>query len=676
MSRWGDEDGLTWEEPVRIERVKGQKAVAFNENVRVKDGYKPPSGLQSFLGLPRIGLDIESWDPGIDDKGPGARRGPEGFITGVAIARNERESTYYPTRHLRQDRCIANPDAFWAQFRAEAAKFDGVVVGANLQYDLDWLDAERGIRFPLATFEDIQVAEPLLDENRFTYKLEALARDYLQEGKLKGTLSELYGKDYIKRMDRVDPGHAAEYAERDTTLPLEIIDKQRVGLANEGLENLFSIESRLTPLLLSMRRHGVRVNLDTAEQALEMTKKEVADAAAQIKDLAGFSVDVWAADSVARAFDKQSIPYPRTKGGKPSFVKEWLNAHPHPLAKMIVTQRTYEKIGGTFIENYILHGHHEGRIHCLFNQLKSDESGTVSGRFSSSSPNLQNIPARHPVLGPLCRSVFEPEEGMDWGSADWSQIEFRFLVHYAAITPGIKQLAAEAVRLYHEDKNADFHDLAATLTGKPRKVAKNINFGVVYGMGVDKMAGDLGVSREDAARILGEFHTASPFMKAIYDKASSQAEKMGMIRTILGRRRRFADFEVSFRETAKGKADRLFFPTYELAKQWVVEARGQGRYYRVYDPRRASTHKALNALLQGSAADLMKLAMVQMWEEGLFDILVPHLTIHDEMNVSVPRTLEGKQAFERMVEIMQTVLPLAVPVYAAANLGKNWDEAK
>lgn len=664
MPHFGDEVGLMWDEPPVIKpETRGGKRSDFDGNAKPKPDYRPPDEYRPFKHLQRIGLDLETKDPNIKTKGGGARRRsiePGSRIVGAAIAYAINDATYYPTAHCNTDRCVADPDKFYGQLREEAETFEGEIVGANLQYDLDWLDAEQGIRFPKAKFRDVQVAEPLLDENRMTFKLDVLSRDYLGEGKYTETLKEVYGSDYISHMDVVDPGWAAEYAERDTTAPWEILDQQLPALEEQGLTALYEMESDLTPLLLQMRRVGVRVDLDACERAYEMTKQEAVNAAAAIKDRVGFTVDVWSSDSIARAFDKEGVPYPKTTQGRPSFRKEWLAACPFPVAQMIIEQRTFEKIGGTFLRNYILEGSVDGRIHAMFNQLKSDEGGTVSGRFSSSGPNLQNIPVRHPILGPLCRSIFIPEEDHDWGSVDWSQIEYRFLVHYADITPGID--ADAAVRMYRDDPNTDFHDLAAQLFGIPRKQAKNINFGVVYGMGVDKLALDLGLPRHEAEILLNTAHERSPFMKAMLNTASNQATKNQMIKTILGRRRRFDQWEIGGH----------LYGSRDAALEAQRASNGKIRGY----PRVAKTHKALNALLQGSAADLMKMAMVKMSKDGIFDVLVPHLTVHDEMNVSVPRTAIAKEAWHEMQHIMENTLKLKVPVIAAANLGSNWDEAK
>ena len=662
--RFGDEVGMLWDEPPVIKPPKGTKKSNFNANVGVKENYKPPTGFMSFIGRPRIALDIETKDPDLLDKGPSMYRGG-GKIAGVALATSYTEGEYYPTGHANTDRCVANPEAFYNQLRYEAANFEGEIVTANGMYDLDWLQEDQGIYFPKARLRDVQIKEGLLDENRFTYRLDVLGNEYLGEGKATDVLSGLYGKGYIENMDRVDPGHAAEYATRDACMVLEIDDIQQPQIESQGLQELYDLESDLAPLLLRMRQVGVRVNIDGAEEALEMITKVTTEGREELRQLAGMPVDVFAGATIARACDHLSIKYPMTKpsknypSGQPSFVKAWMESHTSDFIKKVCEQRGFEKIGGTFVKSYILDGHVDGRLHCQFHQLKGSDNGARTGRFSSSGPNLQNIPTRHKILGPLLRGLFIPEEGMLWGGADWSQIEYRLLVHYASITPGID--VEKALRMYLDDPRTDFHALAAEIAGTSRKVAKNINFGVVYGMGILKMAESLGLSYNEGKAILQEFHTRSPFMKEMLNTASARASAKGYIKTMLGRRRRFPQWEYN------GK----IYSSEEVARSMAEQYPARGQF-----PRVAMTHKALNALLQGSAADLMKIAMVKMWKSGIFEILIPHLTVHDEMNVSVPQTKAGREAFSEMCNIMTTCVKLAVPILVDSQCGANWAETK
>lgn len=659
----GMNDGLFATPTVGVEKkTPAQARKHFEIPADLPRDYVPPE-YRPITGRKRIALDIEGHDPDIDDLGPGAHR-EDGKVVGVAIGYDAHDGSYYPTGHETGPN-VEDPDKFYARLRDEAKDFEGEIVGANLQYDLDWLRARHGVIFPKAKFRDVQIAEPLLNENRLTYKLGALSWDYLRKTKDDEELRKLYGGGYIENMHLVHPAHAAVYGAGDVSLPWEIFDKQQARLNDEGLWDLFDLESRLTPLLLEMRHRGVRVNLSKAQESHDALKAEQAEIEQRINEMAQSHIDIWSADSIAIAFENLGLEYETTKTGKPSFRKDWLNAHNHEIAKLIVNARSNDKIAGTFIQSYILNAHINGRLHCMFNQLKSDEAGTVSGRFSSSNPNLQNIPARHPVLGPLMRSMFIPEEGMLWGSLDWSQIEYRLLVHYAAITPGID--ASEAVRMYRSDPKTDFHTMASEITGVPRKQAKNINFGVVYGMGVPKLAADLGVTIDEAKAIMAQFQENAPFMRGMLDRCSNRAAKKGEIRTILGRKRRFDVFEV---KTWMAGGEQIDYVQEDELDAFCEGKRLRGR------PRRAFTHKALNALLQGSAADLMKKAMVDAWDAGIFNVLVPHLTVHDEFNSSVPDTKEGREAFGELRNIMEHAIKLEIPVLADGELGSNWDEAK
>lgn len=654
-------DGLFATPTVSVEKKTPAQARKYFEvpnNLPVD--YTPPE-YRSISGLRRIGLDIEGLDPDIDTLGPGAHR-ENGKVVGVAIGYSVHDASYYPTAH-EVGRNVEDPDKFYQRLASEARDFEGEIVGANLQYDLDWLRTRHGVIFPKAKFRDVQIAEPLLNENRLSYKLGVLAKDHLGKRKTDEDLVKLYGGGYIENMHKVHPAHAAVYGAGDVSLPWEIMDKQLQLLEADGLLDLFHMESALTPLLLEMRYRGVRIDLGKAQESYDTLKGEQADIEKRINEMASAHVDIWSAESIAIAFENLGLDYETTSTGKPSFRKEWLATCSHEIAQLIVNARSNDKIAGTFIDSYILKSHINGRLHCMFNQLKSDESGTVSGRFSSSGPNLQNIPARHPVLGPLMRSMFIPEEGMLWGSLDWSQIEYRLLVHYASITKGID--ASEAVRMYRSDPKTDFHTMASEITGVPRKQAKNINFGVVYGMGVPKLAADLGVTIEEAKAIMAQFQENAPFMRGMLDRCSNAASNRGFIRTILGRKRRFDVWEVRVR----GSSEPSYVQEADL-EEFTAGKNLDGR------PRRAFSHKALNALLQGSAADLMKKAMVDAWEAGVYNVMVPHLTVHDELNQSVPDTAEGRDAFNELRHIMETALPLDIPILADGQLGANWDEAK
>ena len=377
MKDFGDEEGLLWVTPKYVGSSAARKAALRGPSLPPVVDYRPPD-YRSILGCSRIALDIETYDPHLEDKGPGVYR-KDGHIIGVAIAYGDGDRRYYPVRHSVGENL--DPNRFFPLLAEEAALFTGTLVNANLQYDLDWLSVE-GVHFTNCKFYDVQYAEPLLDENRMSYKLEVLGQYYLGIGKFTSTLEENYGTNFIKHLKNIHPFYVSEYACGDVFLPLEVMDKQLPLLAQQGLTELCDLEHGLLPLLLQMRAVGVRIDINAAEQAYEQCCTESSEISNKIKALAGFEVNVDAAESIARACDKLSLTYPRTDKTKaPSFTRNWLKSHPHELPQLITKKRELDKISGTFLNNYMIKGHINGRIHCMFHPLRGEEGGAVSGRF-------------------------------------------------------------------------------------------------------------------------------------------------------------------------------------------------------------------------------------------------------------------------------------------------------
>jgi DNA polymerase I-like protein with 3'-5' exonuclease and polymerase domains len=401
--------------------------------------------------------------------------------------------------------------------------------------------------------------------------------------------------------------------------------------------------------MVEMRARGVRVDLDGAERAQAALRQRTKYLREMIKDKSGVDIDPWASASVAKMFDALNLEYPKTEKGAPSFTKQYLNAHPHELCRALVKLREFDKADGTFIETIMRH-EHKGRIHTEFHQLRSDDGGTVTGRFASSSPNLQAIPARDPEIKALIRGLFIPEEGCRWGSYDYSSQEPRLLVHWAASLPdGMKHsMVDDIVRRYHTE-DVDLHQMVADLAGISRKQAKVVNLGIMYGMGKAKLANQLGISTEEAEALLATHHERVPFVKGLAEVASQQAEKYGSIRTLLGRKCRFHLWEPKFGYNKP-------LPLEEARKEYGLALR------------RAFTYKALNKLIQGSAADQNKQAMADCHREGL----VPMLTVHDELCFSV----ESDAQSARITDIMENGLGhvLKVPSKVDVALTSNWGE--
>lgn len=608
------------------------------------------TALPNLAAAQILSIDCETYDPNLLKKGPGAAR-KDGHIVGIAVGTDDGERWYFPMRHEVGGGNL-DPEAILRWAADELGRANQPKVGANLLYDIEFLSAEGvSVAGPLW---DVQITEPLLDENASGYSLDDLGWKYLKEGKSSNALYDWCARAYGGNADqrqraniyRAPASLVGPYAEGDVDLPLRIFAEQSARLEAEGLSDLFDMESALLPMLLAMRLRGVKVDTERA-------KSLDADLFLRVAEMQkSHGVEIWAAETIARVCDSLGIKYPRTaKTNAPSFTADWLENQKHPLLRAVMDARRWDKARGTFVKGYVLDSNVNGRVHAQFRSLKSDSGGTVSGRFSSSNPNLQNVPSRDEELGPLIRGLFLPEEGEDWVRLDWSQIEFRCLVHY-----GKGASAEQARKMYKEDPTTDFHQMVSDLTGVPRKPAKNINFGLVYGMGKEKLARSLGSTLEKAEPLFEQYHSAMPFVRDAYQATAKKAERNGYIQTLLGRRRRFNEFEPRFLSGKK----------YPLPKEQALEKYGK-------DIKRAYTHKALNSLLQGSAADIMKKAMVDIWKSGVCDVLGAALvTVHDELGWSVPRTDAGAEAILEVKHIMENCVKLNVPLIAEMEIGPDW----
>ncbi len=631
----------------------------------MKTDWTPPGHLPDLADAKMIGLDVETCDPNLRTKGPGGVR-KDGHLAGVSIATDDGFKAYLPIRHGMGPNMAARPVLAW--LRRQLGRRNQPKVGANLLYDLEWLAVnDVPVEGP---FWDVQVAEPLLDENLHSYSLESISRKHLGRGKEEQLLEEAaltyLGPKGDTKGDlwKLPAKYVGPYAEADAVLPLLIFEKQRKKLEEQGLMEVFNLETRLIPLLLAMRLRGVRVDVNRAEELVDHLTAKAANLHKELKSLAGREIGVWANDDLAYAFDQVGVSYPRTpKTGKGQFQKTWLQNHPAPIAKLVVDIRECEKMRDTFAVNQILNSHVDGRVYTQFHALRSDQYGTVSGRFSSSNPNLQQVPSRG-AFAKMVRGLFVPEEGQQWWSADFSQIEFRLIVHYAALLELRGSDAACA--MYSSDPKTDFHTMVATLTGLDRKPAKNINFGLAYNMGKKKLAASLGVDLGTAEGMFMQYHGKVPFVKLLNEKCVSQANRQGYVRTLAGRRRRFTQWEVNFNH-----------PEYDRYKYDAPMEYGQAleRYSDRRFVRRAKTHKAMNSVVQGTAADLMKYAMAEVWESGVCDVLgVPTLTVHDELDGSIEPTPQHTEALIELVQTMIHAVPLKVPVMVDCEIGPNWGD--
>ena len=519
----------------------------------------------------------------------------------------------------------------------------------NAPYDVGWLLTEN-IKVQ-GKIIDTMVVAPLLDENRFSYALNSLCRDYLQDRKSEKELreaAEAFGVNAKSEMYKLPASHVGVYAEHDARLTLKLWQHFKPLLMKEDIQDIFELELSVLKTIIPMRHRGVRVDLDKAEKIKSDLLSREKKLLANIKKRTGVSVEIWAAESVAKVFDKLGLNYSKTeKTEAPSFTKGFLSNHPHEVPQMIVQAREYQKARSTFVDTILKH-QVKGRIHAELHPLRSDNGGTVTGRFSYSNPNLQQIPARHGEIGPMIRSLFLPEEDCVWGAFDYSSQEPRIVVHYAKLM-GF-QGAEEFAQQYNQDANTDFHQMAADIVGVPRKQAKDINLGLFYGMGTKKLAASLGLEYEDAQELFATYHDKVPFVRQLHEYCSNRATNKGVIRTLLGRRCRFDKWEPN--------------------KYGVWKPMTHKEAYNEHGPaiKRAFTYKALNKLIQGSAADQTKAAMVALAEENI----LPMIQVHDELDISV----ESEKQAKEVKEIMETCAKLEVPSVVDAEVGANWGKAK
>ena len=603
-----------------------------------------PEELKDLKGVKEISIDLETNDPDLKELGSGNVIG-NGHIAGVSLA-IEGWAGYYPIQHEQGGNMDRTLVIDWLKnlFNQEYTTF----IFHNAMYDVCWLKA-AGINIK-GKIVDTMIAASLIDENRLSYQLNVLSKHYIGIGKDEKVLYEAakeYGVDPKKDLWRLPAMFVGQYAERDAEATLKLWQRLHRELHDQELMDIFELETQLFPCLIEMRFKGVRVDLEKARKIKKNLMVREQKILNKIKDLTGMNVEIMAARSIAKAFDKLKLPYDRTaKSNEPSFTKNFLQNHPHELARSIADAREINKAHTTFIDSITKHAHN-GRIHADINQIRSDQGGTVTGRFSMSNPNLQQIPARHPELGPMIRSIFIPEENCKWGSFDYSQQEPRILVHYAKLQnlPGVDEIV-EA----YKTGDADFHQVVADMAGIQRKQAKTINLGLMYGMGKNKLMAELGLMKESAEKLIKQYHARAPFVKQLMDNVSRKANDRGKIRTLLGRA--------------------CHFDLWQPVQFGVFKPLPLEQARKNYDEplKRAFTYKALNKLIQGSAADMTKKSMVALYKKGI----IPHIQIHDEVDISV----ESDKKAEQIVQIMEEAVVLQVPNKVDYESGANWGDIK
>lgn len=599
-----------------------------------KSNWRPPAILPTMSGT--IAVDLETYDPDIKKSGPGYKTN-NGKVVGIAVA-DQHQQIYLPFDHLGGDNLCK--DVVLHYIKQTLGDCDEVVM-ANATYDLGWLET-LGIRVSCPV-RDIQVAEALLDEEKFTYSLDSIAKKYLKKGKNEQGLNDAANSYEVcpkGEMWKLPARHVGKYAEADARLTYDAYEHQIPKLKEQELWNVWNLECELIPVLVYMSRKGVPVNLDAAEQLnADLKVKEIA-LLSEFKNL-----DIWSPQQLGKYCESLGLKVPRTDKGNYSVAKEFLQHCEHPQVQKIQEARSINRLRKVFIEDIILNQNYNGRIHADFRQTASDEGGTRSGRLSSSNPNMQQVPKRSDI-GKRIRSLYIAEPDRLWCKADYSSQEPRLQVHYALLGQFGRPLpGAEDARLAFE-QGEKLYTFFENATGLPYDTCKMLCLGISYGMGMAKMAKTLGISEQMCQTTMRKFNAEAPFLKILFDNVMNKASKRGYIKTILGRRARFDFWTNDFNNTP--------LKTYGYAKAKYPE----GELFRAF------CSKALNRLIQGSAADQAKVAMVNAYKAGM-DLRLP---VHDEINAMVA----NKEESDKLKDIMEQAIPLKVPVVADIDLGPTW----
>ena len=618
-----------------------QLSMTFKKSI-----WSTPSEYKDLSGYTEIAIDLETRDDAITNKlGAGWATG-QGEVIGFAVA-VEGWQAYYPFNHLGGGNMIYEQVI---KYMHDVCALPATKIFHNAQYDMGWLRS-MGITIN-GEIIDTMIAAAIIDENRWSYSLNNVARDYLGEIKAETDLIEAakdHGVDPKAEMWKLPSEHVGFYAEQDARLTYLLWQRFKHEIKTQSLETVWELECKLLPNLIKMRERGIRVDVEKAAKLQsEFVAQEKLKLSA-IKKLIGTDIDIWAARQIGQAFDKLKIEYPRTeKTGEGSFTQNWLHNSKHEISQLIVQAREINKFHNTFLQG-ILKYEHKGRVHAEINQLRSDNGGTVSGRLSMSNPNLQQLPARNKEFSPKIRGLFLPEEGHKWGSFDYSQQEPRMVVHYAASIGDGYEGSQELVAAY-ENASADFHQTVADLCGIERTQAKTIGLGLMYGMGKNKLAASLGLSKEDADILISKYNRKVPFVKMLSDRCMKKANDDGVIRTKKGRKCRFDKWET--KDWGLHMAD--------------TEENIRAKYGKD-NMKRAYTYKALNRLIQGSAADQTKQAIVSCAEAGH----LPILQIHDELCFNI----KDEQQAKEIKNIMENCMEFKVPSVVDVSLGDDFGQA-
>ena len=668
---------------------------------------KTPEDLD-LNGIDTVAVDLETYDPNLKTKGLGAIRG-DGFVCGVAVATG-RDTVYFPINHSDTNLSLDKKIKLWEALDEKLFQNEKITkVFHNAMYDVCWIRAVTGKKMK-GRIVDTMIAGSVIDENRFKYSLDSLSKDYkigskyqydLQQKTLewsKGTI-----KDPMTNMHKLPASIVKDYAKQDVDLTFKlwkmfnekfdeilytkykedkngkrIKDKngKDIIIEEKTSRNIFELETKLFPCLVDMKFKGVKIDVEKAKafgKRLEKTKNNIINYIARKTNI---RVEIWAASSIKALLDHESIDdYTKTpKSGMPQLPKNYLSTHKNKYLRLIAKARELDKAKNTFVDG-LLGFVHNGRIHADINQIRGEHGGTVTGRFSMSNPNLQQIPSKG-YIGKKMRELFIPETGSDWYSFDYSQQEPRIVVHYAI---KLGMAGTDDLKEEFDKEDADFHQIVADMANIPRKQAKTINLGLFYGMGRIKLQKELNLDSKQAQTLFNTYHSKVPFVKQLSKDLSDFASEEGLLFTVADRFCRFDKWETRDKEW-NSETNRFTEVTLHTKKKDAINAyklEQMEKYGKYIDPTcehfekhytRAFTYKALNRLIQGSAADMTKKAMVLLYEKGI----VPHIQIHDELCVSI----KDQETRTMVQNIMEQAIELEINNKVDCESGPNWGNIK
>ena len=601
---------------------------------------KPVEKKQPVVCQPKetiAAVDIETSDPHLKQWGPGSIR-KDGYIIGIGIYCPEMEIASF----------FRPEDPMVKQILGDESI---VKVLHNGVYDLDWIENGHGIEVR-GRCEDTMTRETLLDSYAYSYSLDACCQRRGVEGKNKAdtidawyTANGFKGKA-IENLDKVPFDIVGKYCVQDCKATYDLYFAQQPLLEEQNLLRANDIECRLYPLLMDMKRNGIRVNMSKLFGLMDQFEEEYETGVKEMEQKYGFAPETLSLNSakdIEKMWRAEHLPIEYTATGKPSFAAAVLEDCPHPLAEKIQHLRGLTKTLA-FLNSWVDYSI-DGHIHPCFYPAKRDDAGTVTGRWSSGDPNMQQVPARAEKHGKEIRSLFIPEDGCILGAFDYKQIEYRVFIHFAE-GPGADEARAE----FHKH-DVDYHWMVQTMMGwatgdkdkdkEYRHITKNLNFGSIYCMGArsfaKKFKRPLLKAHPDADpdnlvpladSLMKMYKKKIPFVDPTCRSIINTGERRGYVRTLSGRRQRM--------------------------------------------PLDHGSYKLVNYLIQGSAADLLKKGLVDAWDAGVFKVLKLHAQIHDEIVFSIPKTREGYEACCKLYECMAHSYDLRIPIGVDTEIGPDW----